>query len=46
MINKLKWESLADRRTKSKLSMTYKIYHGEVDIPRYRFYSPLPPLPA
>ena len=23
--------------------MTYKIYHGEVDIPRFRFFSPLPP---
>ena len=43
MMHKLKWESLADRRTKSRLSMTYKIYHGEVDIPRYRFFSPLPP---
>ena len=39
----MKWESLENRRTNSRLSMTYKIMHNYVDIPRYKFFSPLPP---
>ena len=46
MMNQMKWKSLEDRRTKSRLSMTYKIMHNYVDIPRYKFFSPLPPLPV
>ena len=43
MMNKMEWESLEDRRTKSRLSMTYKILHDYVDIPKFQFFSPLPP---
>ena len=37
MVSDLKWESLADRRTKTKLTMCYKIYNGLVDIPFDRY---------
>ena len=32
MITQLGWESLEDRRTKSRLTMMYKISHGLVDV--------------
>ena len=42
MLNTLKWESLQDRRTKSKMCMTYKILNDEVDIPQSKYFSPKP----
>ena len=33
MLNKLQWETLQHRRTKSKVIMLYKIIHQEVEIP-------------
>ena len=40
MLNSMKWESLKDRRTKAKLTMTYKIINEEVDIPKDKYFSP------
>ena len=37
MIADLGWESLAERRTKAKVAMTYKIMNGLVDIPKTKF---------
>ena len=41
MLETLGWESLEDRRKKFKLSLTYKIVHGYVDIPFERYFKPL-----
>ena len=42
MMSSMKWESLKDRRTKSKLCMTFKILNDEVDIPEHKYFSPKP----
>ena len=37
MIADLGWESLAERRAKAKVAMTYEIMNGLVDIPKTKF---------
>ena len=37
MIADLGWESLAERRAKAKVAMTYKIMNGLMDIPKTKF---------
>ena len=42
MLETLGWETLSTRRTKSRLTMTYKIMHNLVDIPITPYFSPHP----
>ena len=43
MCHRLKWEPLQHRRAKAKLTMTYKVLHGEVAIPPYKYFTARPP---